>query len=609
MAAIIDLESNRLESGPPRRSVLWDDLILPTILFMAVGGMGWAVRGCSGFGGVAGCTFAGVLWGTAWWYLAQDPRRVQSRRYATGWIVLAVTAGVGLSGARGWMQWSSFFEGRLQTNTAQGEFLPISRSYGFLWLFIAGVPWGGIGACLLAWCGSRRETRLGDWVVRIVAGIGCGLLAAWVYITFPRFFLPMYDVYRDQYDDFQANPNLRRLYNDCFYATAHMGCYLGFLGFEAFRREWKNVVLILTVGLISGAGWALCQNWKWAPHVWPGAAFNYWRCWESSGGLAIGLAYGVAYFLVNRPTSADEQASLMTRRSLQGPNFEWLLVYTGLAFLGGWFYRPLLGVREDDPAGWGPWYVIAALGFGLFYYLWNRRTPASETAGVERPAALRGWGSAANPLAAVFVVGATIAGMIPDVARIIAPGGPDSWPRLLYYQAAVMALGLLWHRLNRASCDAEKDFNTPVDGDPNLERFGLYAGLLLGLGVSIRNGAKGWFNIYRTDRPEQSWNVLLWDYLGPVFFGLLILMILWIMIRPRPREFYGRLFPHAYGLTWCVLIVQYAIAWAVTGPYGDLPEAVFGAYYVLLFIVSALVVHHVHAMKTLKGGASTTGLL
>jgi hypothetical protein len=48
------------------------------------------------------------------------------------------------------MQWPSFFDGHLQTNTARGEFAPIGRAYGFLWLFIAGVPWAGIGACLLA---------------------------------------------------------------------------------------------------------------------------------------------------------------------------------------------------------------------------------------------------------------------------------------------------------------------------------------------------------------------------------------------------------------------------------------------------------------------------
>ncbi len=48
------------------------DLVLPTLLFAALGGMTWAVRGCSGFGAVPGCVFAGVMWGAAWWFLALD---------------------------------------------------------------------------------------------------------------------------------------------------------------------------------------------------------------------------------------------------------------------------------------------------------------------------------------------------------------------------------------------------------------------------------------------------------------------------------------------------------------------------------------------------------
>jgi hypothetical protein len=75
------------------------DLVLPALLFASLGGMTWAVRGCSGFGALNGCVFAGVTWGAAWWFIARDPSGRQSRRYASGWIILAVTVGVGLSGA------------------------------------------------------------------------------------------------------------------------------------------------------------------------------------------------------------------------------------------------------------------------------------------------------------------------------------------------------------------------------------------------------------------------------------------------------------------------------------------------------------------------------
>ncbi len=79
---------------------LTHDLILPTLLFAALGGMTWAVRGSSGFGATAGCIFAGVAWGAAWWFIAREPSGEQTRRYTSGWIVLAVTVGLGYSGAR-----------------------------------------------------------------------------------------------------------------------------------------------------------------------------------------------------------------------------------------------------------------------------------------------------------------------------------------------------------------------------------------------------------------------------------------------------------------------------------------------------------------------------
>src|SRR5512133_1210486 len=122
------------------------DLVLPTLLFVALGGMTWAVRGCSGFGAMNGCVFAGIGWGAAWWFMSREPEGAPARPYSSGWVILALTIGIGIAGNRGWMQWPSFFEGRLQTNTATGQFVPIPRIYGFAWLFIAGVPWAGLGA-------------------------------------------------------------------------------------------------------------------------------------------------------------------------------------------------------------------------------------------------------------------------------------------------------------------------------------------------------------------------------------------------------------------------------------------------------------------------------
>jgi hypothetical protein len=313
-----------------RRCSLTHDLFLPTLLFAVLGGMTWAVRGCSGYGAAAGCLFAGVTWGAAWWFIARDPAGPQSRRYASGWIILAVAVGVSLSGDRGWMQWPSFFDGHLQTNTPKGEFAPISRAYGFIWLFIAGVPWAGIGACLLAWCAAGRPLRVIDWVFRLACAFGVAFLATLLFDHLPEVFLPLYHALSAQYADPEANPNLRRLINDNRDAIMHLGFYLGCLLYESIRRDWKNVTLIVTVGFLNGLGWAALQNWSWAKRIWPGTSFNFWRCWESSGGISIGIAYGVAFFLVNRRMAEPERILDQGPSANASPNLERFGAYLGL---------------------------------------------------------------------------------------------------------------------------------------------------------------------------------------------------------------------------------------------------------------------------------------
>lgn len=497
---------------PDPTTHLTHTLVLPTLLFAALGGMTWAVRGCSGFGAVAGCIFAGVTWGIAWWYLAHDPRQTQSRRYASAWVVPALTFGIGFAGARGWMQWPSFFEGKLLTDAAAGKFVPIPRAYGFLWLFIAGIPWAGLGACALAWTGSLRDTRAWHWALRIGCGVGAAALARYLFNRYPQHFLPLYDSLEAQYRDRRANPNLLRLTNDCGAALYHLGFYLGFLAYELLRRDWKNALLILTVGLVNGAGWALFQNWKWANALWGPGTFNFWRCWESSGGISIGIAYGLAYFLVNRPMSEHERDRLAARHAIDGPTFDWLFVYAGVVSFAAWLLRGQASI----------------------------------------------WGNA--------------------------------------YLAVVTLFGIAYTLLNRSTADAKID--AEVASDPNLERWGMSIGLLFGLGFSIRNGLKGWFNIYRGN--EAYWSAVLWRYLGPTYLVLLILLALWILLAPLPRRFREDVFPHAYALVWTAIIAQNVIAQLVTGPHSSWPETAFAIYYVLLFAITAVILIHFRRTKRLQ---------
>jgi hypothetical protein len=367
------------------------------------------------------------------------------------------------------------------------------------------MPWGGVGACLLAWCGSLRETKLRHWALRIGCGIGGAALAHWLFGRFPQVFLPMYETYRERYQDLDANPNLRRLVNDNGAAILHMGLYLGLLTYEMIRRDVKNVVLILTVGIVSGAGWSMLQNWTWAPDVFGDARFNWWRCWETTGGISIGVGYGLAYFLVNRRMSDAERRRIRANRAISGPNGRWAALFVVLTALAGVL---ILAQRT----GYGAAYLIIVLATGLLYW-WIHRV------GERR----------------------------------------ESQARLQF-------------------------------GDPNIERWGMYLALLIGLGSSIRNGLEGCIRIYGGD--QDYWSAQLWRTLGPVYLFLLIALCLWIFWRPLPASYQGDLFPHAAALAWTTLIVQNLLGQAVTGPATDWNQFVFKVYYLLLFLITAVIVIH-----------------
>ena len=177
-------------------------------------------------------------------------------------------------------------------------------------------PGRGSGRCGLP-AGSARPTSLGESSPPIQASF-CRSTTA----------------FRPSTLDFHANPNLAKLYRDNGASMRQIGFCLGFLLFEVVRRDWKNVKLIVSVGLLTGLGWAACQNWHWAPIVWPGARFNFGRCWEVSGGICIGIGLGLAYYLANRRMSAQEAAAEEARLSRSGGISEWLAA-SGLLLVVG----------------------------------------------------------------------------------------------------------------------------------------------------------------------------------------------------------------------------------------------------------------------------------
>ena len=97
----------------------------------------------------------------------------------------------------------------------------------------------------------------------------------------------------------------------------------------------------------------------------------------------MGLAFGLAYFLVNRRMSEKERAVVASRRAIAGPNFEWLLIFLGLTwFLSITFRRQVRWqlVLPERLATWTQWdhlewsaiFFAVVCGLGAAYYFVNR---------------------------------------------------------------------------------------------------------------------------------------------------------------------------------------------------------------------------------------------
>lgn len=646
-----------------RKDDLVHDFFLPILLFAALGGMSWAVRGSSGYGSVKGCLFAGLLWGVAWWFIARNPSGPPARRYASGWVILALTLGIGFAGARGWAQWSTFFEGLLQT-TGRDVGVPIAPFHGYVWLFIAGVPWAGLGACLLAWCAAEKPLAAWQWSVRLFCGFGAAFFASWLFEAYPQWFLPLYSTMKDQYADAAANPNLKRLINDNGAAIQHLGFYLGFLLFEIGRRDWKNVVLITTVGLVNGLGWALLANWHWAEILWPTMG-NPWRGWESTSGISIGIALGLAYYLVNGRTVpcacattppragfpifgavsmifmsvillwyvVGNSSSLFSAEWMRHAPFCAVLLYGlglyfwhlrgkllgasasdapdiprlgtwglhfGLMALVAWFMMgPVEFMGTPDPAT--PWwarfdylFVGAAALYGALFFLttlWKTVTVRPDDRASIAPFFQRypnlDW--LAVFLSLTIIACSFLRGEAPAWKGWLwmAQESPAAWIGMLgFFCLALFAV--IWCALS---------YFQPREGDGGLDRFAVQLGVLLGLGLSLQNGARGWAN-KNLDGDEHMWGDLYWRYIGPAMLLLLIGIIALALVRrlTAPRE--GDSVPHAWAFVVLVVVVLNALAHLVTGPLTDWNEAMFNLYYVLLFFLSAAILYHYHFMQT-----------
>jgi hypothetical protein len=199
---------------------------------------------------------------------------------------------------------------------------------------------------------------------------------------------------------------------------------------------------------------------------------------------------------------------------------------------------------------------------------------------------------------------------------LIAAIGPNLttiWPASFCFASVAAVFGIgYWVLSSRSTSgvggnelDAPRDprFGRFAAEDPNLVRWGVFLGLVYGLGLSLRKLLKGGSHLYLQDYgDEKYWDPVCWKWVALGMLVCLLAGVFWFLARRLPRNFRGDVFPHATWIVWLVLIAENVVAQVVTGPVFG-PQArwddfQFNLLYLILFALTAAITYHYQFIKS-----------
>ncbi len=268
------------------------------LIAMIMGLMGvffWAIRGTGGFGGESGGLLAGLGWAVLWLLFSRLDGAAGRRPYGSGKMMAAITFGIAVGGLTGYGVYIAWLQGKFYLDYPNG-LRAVAPWTGYWMLFFCGLHWGGLAGAFMAWCAPKRPLGWGAWAARIAAGIGGAFAASCLVRMSPQSFLPFYS---EGLYEIAGNKTCIRALDSIRNIAPHVGMFLGFLCFEVFRRDWRAAALMLVMAFGFAIPFTVGGYW----HTFQDSALKlpWWKNWEMSIGLGGGLAFGLAFFLFNRP--------------------------------------------------------------------------------------------------------------------------------------------------------------------------------------------------------------------------------------------------------------------------------------------------------------------
>lgn len=328
--------------------------ILIALIMGLMGAFFWAIRGTGGFGGETGGMLAGLGWAALWHLFSRLDGAARQRPYGSGWLIAAITLGIAVGGFTGYGVYIGWLQGNFYLNYPEG-LRPVAPWTGYLMLFFCGLHWGGLPGAFMAWCAPRRPLHRKDWIGRIAAGLGGAIAAGVIVRVFPQVFLPFYE--EGLYQAAENKTCIRAL-GSIRNIAPHVGAFAGFLAFEACRRDGRAVALMLVMALGFAIPFTIGGYW----HTFYGSAWPlpWWKNWEMTIGLGGGLAFGLAFYLFNRPQSHAPPQPLTAKERIWGAAFP---LWIGCGTVLGGAYDGFRKLHEFD------WPLSVRIAVTLGYFL------------------------------------------------------------------------------------------------------------------------------------------------------------------------------------------------------------------------------------------------
>jgi len=262
------------------------EILLPCLLFGSLGAITWAIRGTSGWGGFDGAILPGFTWAILWYYFCY--KRGIDVRSTVFWLGL----GIAIGGMLGYGQYVSWIQGKFFVNGID-DTRDINPIIGYIWFWICGAAWGGIGGVLLGWI-LNKEVSTKTWLLRIIIPLVFALIGAMLVILLPQLFFPNYG--QINYVKSSCNDCIRTYKTNLTNMIALMW-WIGALVVAIIEKDKNTILCAGILGIGFGFAFAISAMWTLGYAFAPGV-IDWWKVWEINMGFFGGILLAIVLYLV-----------------------------------------------------------------------------------------------------------------------------------------------------------------------------------------------------------------------------------------------------------------------------------------------------------------------